>query len=229
MGVVVSCENGGSVIPAWLSDDDVARCPLRRVDPIARLIAHDVASLLGGVCVANNFDPRIANVSKSLTHRSVIPNAMKRHRQRIVDEIYQPFHDQLFDACLKTLLRQPFVIHLSIHTFDAVDRRGHCQRGDVGLSYDPKNTDQLDLTLDWIDQMYENAWMLKVRRNHPVAGTVENITHQMAQRIDHGYVGLNVHFNSNWVCRTGTIVDDAFGGMFAALAAVLHWSDAEAA
>lgn len=229
MGIVVSCENGGDSIPTWLPSNDVGRCPVRRSDPVARLIAHDVAALMDGQCVSNSFDPRIVNLGKSLNHRSVVAQAVKSHRDRIVDEIYQPYQTRLLDLCLRQLMRRRFVVHLSIHTFDPVDRRGQCQRGDVGLSYDPKNIDQLDLVLDWIDQMYDDAWMLKVRRNHPTAGTVENITHQMARQIDHGYVGLNVFFNLNWVSRRGKIVDEAFGGMFTALSKVLEWSESEAA
>ena len=224
MNVVVSCENSGTLIPDWLPVDRVHRCAARP-DRLAGLLCGDIASIVGGRSLMQTFDPRIANVAKSASHRSVVPAALKPHRHRILADVHQTYLHRLRNECLSVLLRQPYVIHLSIHTFDPRDRRRGWQRGDVGFSYDPKNSEQLDLVLDWVDQMYDSAPMLKARRNHPTSGSTENIADQMGGLIGRGYVGIGVHLNRHWAGRTGRHVDDALRGLFGSLVEVLNWVD----
>ena len=77
------------------------------------------------------------------------------------------------------LVRAPYVVHLSIGTFDLLSKKGKLQRADIGLLYDPAVDEEVDLCIDWFNSMYDDVPMLRVRRNYPRRGTADNITKAM--------------------------------------------------
>ena len=116
------------------------------------------------------------------------------------------------------LAKHPYVIHLSIQTFDLRSKKGKLRRTDVGLLYDPAREDDVDFCLDWIDEMYDEAPMLKVRRNYPGRGTNDSLTKAMrAEFADAPYLGIEVWLNRSWAARDVSLRTEALQGMAWAL------------
>lgn len=98
------------------------------------------------------------------------------------------------------------------------------------MAYDPKNEDQKDLVLDWIDQMYDTAWMVKARRNFPRGGATDSIIHTMTDRLDpRYYLGIGLDFNRALVGKQNSLTREAIGRVADALKIVLDYPAEEAA
>lgn len=111
------------------------------------------------------------------------------------------------------MLRYSCAIHLSVRTFDWLCK-GKPRRADLGLLYDPANRDELDFCLDWMDELYDEAAMLRVRRNYPRRGTTDSLTKSMrAEFAGLPYLGIEVHANRAWVGRDVPMRDLAIDGI----------------
>lgn len=88
----------------------------------------------------------------------------------------------------------------------------------MGLLYDPGRQDEVDLCLDWIDEMYDEAPNLKVRRNYPGRGTNDSLTRTMRSEFEPmPYLGIEVWVNQAWASRPSLRRDEAIDGVAWAL------------
>ena len=127
------------------------------------------------------------------------------------------------------LLRSSHVVHLSVRTFD-LRFRGKTRRADAGLLYDPARADEVDICLDWIDEMYDAVPMLRVRRNYPRRGTSDSITKAMrAEFADQNYIGIELLLNRAWAGRKLAVRDQVIDGICWALQAITETSQSKAA
>ncbi|MEM9827376.1 MAG: hypothetical protein AAF958_12335 [Planctomycetota bacterium] len=186
-------------------------------------VAQRLARHLGAPLVDNPFRDDLVRVHKARTHPRLFCKAAKPYREFLLREVYDPYHERLSQVLRQTLGQSPFVVHLSVECFSPATRGGERRRGDVGLVHDPQNQDQVDLAMDWVEQMYDSAWMLKVRRNYPRSGTVDSIVHAMRKRLcDDRYIGLVVMMNRHLAAHQDRgLVDEAIYRMAESLREIL--------
>jgi len=126
--------------------------------------------------------------------------------------------------------RFPFVVHLSIRTFDLLGPKKQPRRADIGLLYDPTYTDEADLCADWTEDLYFEADMIKVRRNYPRRGTTDSLTKAMrAEFADQEYLGVELLLNRAWAGRAIQIRDIAIDQLSDTLGSVLQLQQSDAA
>lgn len=253
MTVLISCEAGGERIPpqfrmrlaARLSD---AEQPIRPVDRTARYLSRRMADTLRAPLISNEYARELIDVTRSLHHRQLFSGTTRNwsatDRKFLIDTIYRPYRDRVRTELRRMLSRLPYVIHLSISSFplrrrtsDSSDRgssdRGsekQLHRADMGLLYDPKADDEVDFCLDWIDEMYDEMDMLRVRRNYPQRGTRDSITRAMrTEFVDRNYLGIELMVNQAWASREVAIRDEVIDGICWTLDATRQLPAAKAA
>jgi len=236
MSVIISCETGGDRIPDWLSSASISRCdasilPFHKSDRPARYAAARMAAKLNKPTLFNEYSAGLIDVTRSIRHRSVFPPSARRiqepERTRLIDEVHAPYRRRLQEAIAAQIDEQGYSIHLSVRSF-SLRKNGKLQRTDVGLLYDPSQEDEVDFCLDWIDEMYADIPMVRVRRNYPRRGTVESI--HTAMRTIFGkdvYLGIEMLLNRAWAAREVYRRDEAIDGIARSLR-VLFDDEAEA-
>jgi predicted N-formylglutamate amidohydrolase len=237
MCVLISCEVAGDQVPSWMvspKESKKSRSPDDQPDTDALYIARRMAQRLDAPLVIYPWVPDLIRVEKSIGNRLLFArrarNASAEVRERLIQELYLPYHQDLKKRLAGVARRESFVIHLSIQSFPGLGPKNQVRRSDVGLVYDPANTDQSDLALDWIDEMYESAPMLKVRRNTPRPGTTDSIVRSMNKEFDRDtYVGLELFANRSWASRNVKLRDEAIDAMANALKLTLEFPISEAA
>lgn len=222
MSLLLTCDQGGWRTPSRLrsllqgTPIETAQVPsaigassaLKRhdTDRAAFVAARRLATMTGAKLIANESRADLIDVGRSLHHRGLLTLAVRRlpqtTRAAIIDEIYQPYRQQV-TAGLESLIRQHgYVVHLSVRTYAAKTKDGKWRRGDIGLLYDPASQDELDWSLDLIDELYDRQMNLKVRRNYPTRGTNDSLAKAIRARLSgQSYIGVELTLNRAWVSR----------------------------
>ena len=238
MSVLISCEAGGEFVPdltclqgptwrppefpKWISGDRPARYAARR-------LAHRLSAPL----IENPMSLALVDVSRSSTHRSLYSSLTRRWpefaKRWLLDEIHTPYRQRIRSQISQQLMRSGYLIHISIRSFDP-RAEGKMRRADAGLLYDPARQDEVDLCLDWIDEMYDELPMLRVRRNYPRRGTTDSMTKRMRREFrEHDYVGVELQLNRAWAGRSVAVRDEVLDGMADCLAEITQACQIEAA
>lgn len=238
MCLLITCETGGTNVPAWLSTearasvaetftgDDLHRRSLKVADGPARYAAQRMAEYLGADLILNEYSNELIDVTQTLDHRQLFSQLTrawsKDAREQLVELVYRPYQERV-RASVETLLSvHGFAIHLSVRSFN-LRNRGVIRRTDVGLLYDTTRQDEVDFCVDWLNSMWEGAPMLKVRRNYPQRGaTVGPMQSFRTKFAAQDYMGVGVWLNRAWAGRKVAIRDEAIGGICGALVEILE-------
>lgn len=203
---------------------------LRRMSTVAdrpaRYVAERMAEQLGAELIAHEYSSELIDVSRSLHHRQLFSELTRNWsvetREQLVERVYQPYRRRVESAVERILSEHGFAIHLSVRSFK-LKSRGKIRRADVGLLYDPSRGDEVDLCLDWIDEMWERVPMLKVRRNYPRRGTRDGVTRGLRRQFaGRDYLGVELWLNRAWVERPVGLRDEAIEGIRGSLQAILR-------
>ena len=210
--ILITCETSGTATPDWISTADSSG-QLGAADEAGGKVAMDLARELKAPCLLNQYRIELIDVTVPLAHRRLFSRRSSAFsvqvRERLIDEVYQPYRTRIHSAIENILHHFEFVVHLSIRSFESRSNGQH-RRTDVGLLYDPGRQDETDLCIDWIDEMYAIYPDLRVRRNYPRRGTRTGICKTLREvyAVDR-YVGIDVWFNRAWVTRTSKLRSDA--------------------
>jgi predicted N-formylglutamate amidohydrolase len=183
--------------------------------------------------ITNDYSSQLIDVRRSLRNRQLFSDATRNwsaaDRQRLIDTIYTPYRDRLRTSLSRMLSRSPYVIHLSVHSFPLGEGKNR-RRADMGLLYDPAEEDEVDVCLDWIDEMYDEIEMLRVRRNYPQRGTRDSITKAMRSEFaGKNYLGIELMVNQAWAARQIPVRDEVIDGICWTLETVLEIPQSKAA
>ena len=233
MTILISCETGGTAVPAWLDDDHMDTDPqwFACIDNTARYCAQALAEQLGCDYLENRFSAGLVDVTRSSRHRHVFPSTTRRwtveKRQQLINDIHQPYRDQIEHVLGQIIARFGFVVHLSVRSFPL--RNGNkINRTDVGLLYNPSCEDEVDFCLDWIDEIYDIVPNVRVRRNYPRRGTTESLITAMRSRftppgdMQGKYIGIEMMLNQAWASRDVRLRHEAISGLCTSLAEMVE-------
>jgi len=189
--------------------------------------------MFSAACLKQRYRSDLVDVSRSLKHRQLFGPRTRRwdakDKEAVLAAAYHPYRRGVEAAIEQTLQHFTFVIHLSVRTFESWDR-GRPRRTDVGLLYDPSRQNEVDLCIDWIDELYNRFVDLKVRRNYPRRGTVDGLTRAMRERYPSDvYLGIEVWMNRAWATRRGRLRDEALSHLATAFRNVVGLPAIEAA
>lgn len=175
------------------------------VDVAGANAANDLARLLHAPLIKSTFRSDYVDVSLSPGNRKrfgvATRGATAEQKQGLIEQVYRPYRQRVQSAIDQILQQFTFAIHLSVRSFSP-RHRGRQQRTDIGLLYDPSRTDEMNLCIDWIDELYFTYPDLRVRRNYPRRGTVDCLTKSMRTIYPADqYIGIEVWMNRAWVSR----------------------------
>ncbi|KAA1257841.1 N-formylglutamate amidohydrolase [Rubripirellula obstinata] len=226
MSVLLSCEQGGQSIPPELSFREDLEIPAVCHDPASE-VAGELSRLLRVPLIQNKHASSLIDVRLSSHHRDLFGKQTRKwkpdDRQRLLDTIYFPYREKVRSAISHQLSRQPYVVHLSVQTFGLRSKSGKIRRTDVGLSYDPSHDDEVDFCLDLIDEMYDAAPMLRVRRNYPRRGSSDSITKSMRSEFrNQPYIGIELMLNRAWSERKTALRAEAIRGITLAISQIVN-------
>ena len=124
-------------------------------------------------------------------------------RNRILDEHYRPYRDDVEAAGDAIIDADARIVHVSVHSFTPV-LDGKTRRADIGLLYDPRRTREAALCNRWIAALGVALPDLEVRRNYPYRGDADGLTTALRGRYRAAdYVGIEVELNQRLVGRPG--------------------------
>ena len=233
MCVLISCEGGGQQLLNLRADFHSSPSG-STVDEAGRWAAIRLAEHCSAPLIENRFATSLIDVRRSLHHRQLFGSDAQGLRsgqkQSLIDQIYLPYRQQLQQKIAAMMTQHSYLVHLSIRSFEAKTRKGNYRRTDVGLLYDPSRESEVDWCLNWIDQMYDDAPNLRVRRNYPGRGTSDSLTRSMrAEWNPSAYLGIEVWINQSWAHRPSSSREEAIMGMAWALQALTRDRAANAA
>ena len=233
MCLLITCETGGAKVPAWFPMGAKLE-PLDRLaaaaDQPARYAASSMAIQLASELIVNEYSCELIDLTRSLRSRQLFPKLMRgspqQDRERLLDLVYRPYLDRVHAAIQAKLLASGFAIHLSLRSFNSRSG-GKNRRADVGLLYDPSRSDEADLCVDWVNEMWWQVPMLRVRRNYPRRGSADGLIPSLRRKYaGQGYLGVEVWLNRAWAQREVAKRDEAISGICSSLRAVVE-DDAE--
>lgn len=200
-----------------------------KVDDSAREIADHMAHQLDAASIMHQHPIELIDVTKDQNQRNLISGPFKsvtsETQLRLLSEIHQPYFEQVCSGVDSLLQQNGYVIHLSVKTFPLLRNKNRL-RTDVGLLYDTTSQDEVDLSMDWIDDLWYRAPMLKVRRNYPRRGAEIGITRRLRREFKgKDYVGLELWLNRAWAARRVSLREEALDAMTESLGAVTGLSE----
>lgn len=237
MSVLISCEVGGDHVPAELISAFEARSidlpVLRNIDTTAKYLAKRISDRICAPMVFNEVALDLIDTTKSLHHRQLFGEVGRgwpaEIRQWLIDEVHSPYRERVRAAINQMFLHYSYVLHLTVRTFKPKSNGEH-RRADAGLLYDPARQDEVDLCLDWIDEMYELIPMLRVRRNYPRRGTTDSLTKAMrGEFAERNYIGVELLVNRAWCQRPLPIREEVVDGMCETLISLTRETQSDAA
>lgn len=210
--LLITCEHGGNGIPAPFHPLFVQHQELldshRGWDPGALVMAEALAAACRAPLVASTTSRLLIDLNRSLRHRDVFSPitraASTAVRERIVEEHYKPYRDEVESLVAQAVSSGQRVIHLSSHSFTP-ELDGVVRRTDVGLLYDPRRPGEVETSARWQRSLAAVAPQLRVRRNYPYAGKADGLTSHLRKRFPPGdYVGIELEINQRIVLAAGS-------------------------
>ena len=239
MSFLFTCEHSDNQVPdlaAGCLVGEEAAVDLqghRSWDAGALPAAKHLARATGSRLISSPISRLVVDVNRSPHHRQLFSKYSKGLsdpiRGQLLDRYYHPYRRQVETAISRALRIEPYVIHIAVHSFASVVH-GEPRRTDVGLLYDPRRQEEMDLCLDWADAIYEGLPMIRVRRNYPRRGTTDSLVKSMRHQFaSDRYLGIELYLNQAWCARRVHARRHVFAGLAATLAGVTGLAEAEAA
>jgi|SRR6056297_40804 len=238
MALLITCENGGTEIPPPVADafQSVAarrdRLSPQGVEFGALNAARQLAEMTRAPLVAYKYSRLAIDVNRSPHHRHLFSKTTRQlpadKRAELVRQYYLPYRHRVQSA-IEQLLQstsQGYVIHVAVRTFPLYSK-SQPRRTDVGLAYDPCREDELDLCMDWYEEMFDGLPWLRVRRNYPFRGTKDGLVKSLREKFSADeYIGIEIYLNQAWAARRTQIRQHSLLGIGYALASILDLAPA---
>jgi predicted N-formylglutamate amidohydrolase len=218
---------------AQFSSNTIAGC-----DTAALYAAHRMSTRLKSPLIQYEYTLQAIDVTRSLRHPKLYSASSRKlspeQRQHLVDNYYIPYRRAVRENLRQMMQRYSYVVHLSVRSFDLMGPKKKRRRADVGLLYDPASQHESDLCADWLDELYFDWDMLKVRRNYPRRGTVDSLVKSMRSDFStpeyaDRYLGIEILLNRAWAGRPIKVRDTAIDAICVTLQSIMQLQQADAA
>jgi predicted N-formylglutamate amidohydrolase len=203
VGLVVSCEHGGNLVPAEYRALFRGRRRLlasrRSWDPGALDLARAIARAAGAPLVATTVSRLVVECNRSIGHPQLFSEftrpLSRDERTRLLDRYYHP-HRGAVEAVVRSALRSHArVVHVGVHTFTPV-MNGRTRSADVGLLYDPRREEEVAFCEVWLHALHWEAPALRVKKNYPYRGWSDGLTTTLRGKFGaRRYLGLELEVN----------------------------------
>lgn len=200
--LVFTCEHGGNKVPSYLSSLFKNSKSLlqshRGFDPGALEMAKHSSQRLDVPLIYEEISRLVVEQNRSRTNREVFSEFTKPlsqcERERLLEEIYDPYHKKVV-ASIETILKSKRnVIHISFHSFTPV-LDGEVRNADIGLLYDPSRKGEKQFC-DNLKKYLSAKSKLKIKRNYPYRGTSDGFTTMLRKRYRADvYCGIEIEIN----------------------------------
>lgn len=239
--LLISCEHAGTALPACSQDafpvDGWSR--RRLVDQSKHQGALSAAHLISKITSARLYNCSVAraviDVNRSKHHRELFGQRLRTApatvKEDILQTVYDPYRQQLRSKLAAIIEQHSFVIHVAVRTFPPFRKKAP-RRADVGLVYDTNSANEIDLCLDWYDELFDRVHWIRVRRNYPVRGRRDTMMKCFRRYFGTDrYIGVELFLNEAWTRRRTLLRDQTFVGLGMTLQTVTSFagSNAEAA
>lgn len=205
--LILSCEHASNHLPNdWqylfhgptLSSDlnDNFKC----FDPYAKELSIYLAKNL-------HCDLRLGGISRLLLDLNkseekehcfsadIIEKISEQEKKSLLECYYYPFRQDFSDLLKKHIQDNQQVLHLSIHTFNPVEK-GKRLNTAIGLLYDPKRHAEKEVARIFHEILIKRT-PYKVRLNYPRAGKSDNHTSSIRKNLDETcYLGIELECNA---------------------------------
>lgn len=198
----LTCEHAGNKIPArykklFAKNQGVLRTH-RGSDPGAAAIAREVAKQTRTPLYSQKISRLVVDMNRSVGSDTLLSRWTKSlppaDQQRILDEIYRPYRNLIYDE-VDRALRNARVVHIGIHSFspylDPARRSCH-----IGILFDPRSRFETKTAEILRDQLALAFPRLGIRMNYPYRGDGDGLTTDL--RHTHPktrYAGLELELN----------------------------------
>ena len=148
--------------------------------------------------VAGKYSRLLIDLNRSLESPGIFSLRSERlaqsQKQHIIDTIYKPYRNAVFNKVKEEVAKGRQVVHLSLHSFTPV-LRGVKRTCDVGLLYDPARSFELQLCQRFFSAL-SLIPRLRVAYNQPYSGTEDGLTTYLRSHFSNEqYAGIEIEFN----------------------------------
>jgi predicted N-formylglutamate amidohydrolase len=209
--VLVTCEHGGNRVPReyrrLLRPLDAARKTHRGYDAGALRMASDIATAFAAPLVTATVTRLLVDLNRSIgnatLHSDPVRGTSPEQRQRIIDEHYRPYRDDVERRVAAAIADGRRVLHISSHSFTP-ELDGDVRTADIGLLYDPRRPGERRFCALWKSALAVVMPRIRVRRNYPYAGKNDGFTAALRRRYGpSAYVGVELEINQLHIIGAG--------------------------
>lgn len=147
----------------------------------------------------------LIELNRSLPHpnlsSSITKNLDKPAQQRIIQQYYLPYHENVIKQIEHLLRYHQRILHISVHSFTPVLNNVE-RNADIGLLYDPKRQNERDFCYQFKHSIKANQTALNVRMNYPYLGTSDGLTTLLRKQYSkRTYLGIELEMNQkHFIC-----------------------------
>ena len=213
IALVISCEHAVNSIPSkyqTLFDPYKELLTTHRgIDFGALEIAQHVKKNLVCDLVTATTSRLLIDCNRSLSHKhcfsEVTQHVSAEEQQRLIEQYYQPFREEVMGLIKKHITQGMRVWHLSMHSFTPV-MNGIVRNADAGLLYDPRRASEKNLARLWQKELKKQAPQYRVRCNYPYTGISDGFTVTLRQQWSQDeYVGIELESNQALTLERGSL------------------------
>jgi predicted N-formylglutamate amidohydrolase len=205
--LILSCEHASNHLPQqWqhlLSDLNINEELMQSFaafDPFAKELTLNLAKKLNCDFILGQLSRLLIDLNKSSIKDHCFPEHVLQkltpEEKTILLQQYYDSYRQQFESLLdKHIQQDEQVLHLSIHTFNPVEK-GIEHNAAIGLLYDPHRHGEKEVARV-LNEILSKRTNFKVRLNYPRTGKADNYTSFLRKNLNESsYIGIELECNA---------------------------------
>lgn len=195
--VSFSCERASPFIPAWAEslfpEDDSLWQQAERYDPYAAELAEVWAALAKAPLYMGTVSDQVCNLDRSIRNPAIwspwTAHASVPIKNKLLDEWYRPYHENLLHALGLQLAKGRQVLHLSLRSC-ATDEPLSL----LNLQYSTSHAEEKHVACAWQSVLRREQSAFCLRRNSPKYGHADSLTTTLREHFGRkDFLSIGVH------------------------------------